>query len=359
MKKGLIHNLLFIFIISTSLTLISCNNTSKKITVSENTEEEVSLEESEIIKAITTGEKLLDENKLEEAKEYFNKAISLEKENKDTYTRIKDKYISINKLDEAYNIIKIAISNNVDIENMKLILKEISSKFEVIKISNSIYQSSSYSLPKEVTINISGIPISIPVTWNNENIDTNNIGTFNYEGYNDEYGRKVIVDLAVMENVYDKQIGSIKSVYSTNGKTYIDVDLVEFYLGGEIAVKEALKDNVELSVNEKGVLYIPSGYYIRNNYSKVTTYEISNNCTFQLLYYDFEALGYNNPPPENWSITQVSEFNDFKKYIDLKTPLDVEGLSISNEKPITNRETLCWIELKNGVATSIYRQFTP
>ena len=134
MKKGLIKNLLFIFILSTSLLLISCGNTSKKITVSENTEDTISLEESEIIKAINAGEKLLDENKLEEAKEYFNKAISLEKENKDTYIRIKDKYLSINKLDEAYNIIKIAISNNVDIENMKLILKEISSKFEVIKI---------------------------------------------------------------------------------------------------------------------------------------------------------------------------------------------------------------------------------
>ena len=55
MKKGLIQNLLFIFIISTSLTLISCNNSSKKITVSENTEDLVSLEETEIIKAINTG----------------------------------------------------------------------------------------------------------------------------------------------------------------------------------------------------------------------------------------------------------------------------------------------------------------
>lgn len=358
MKKGLINNLLFIFIISTSLTLISCNNTSKKITVSENTEEEVSLEESEIIKAINTGEKLLDENKLDEAKEYFNKAISLEKENKDTYIRIKDKYISINKLDEAYNIIKIGISNNVDIENMKLILKEISSKFEIIKISNSIYQSSSYALPKEVTINISGTPISIPVTWNNENIDTNNIGTFTYEGYNDEYGRKVIVDLTVMENVYDKQSGCIKSVYSVNGKTYIDVDLIELYIGFEEAVAEAIKDN-RAAVNEKGEYFLPTPYYIRNNYTKLTTYEVSNNCIIQLLPRDFSKLGYDLESTLNLSPLNPVSLHDFEKFITQSNKILLDANSENEVKTITDRETMCWIELKNGVVTSIYRQHTP
>ena len=76
MKKGLIQNLLFIFILSNSLLLISCGNTSKKITISENTQEEISLEENEIIKYIATGEKLLDEGNLQEAKENFDKSIS-------------------------------------------------------------------------------------------------------------------------------------------------------------------------------------------------------------------------------------------------------------------------------------------
>ena len=39
--------------------------------------------------------------------------------------------------------------------------------------------------------------------------------------------------------------------------------------------------------------------------------------------------------------------------------MDIGNLDISDEKPITHRETLCWIELKNGVAYSIYRQYTP
>lgn len=356
MKKGLIQNLLFIFIISTSLTLTSCNNSSKKITVSENTEGEVTLEESEIIKAITTGEKLLDENKLEEAKEFFNKAVSLEKENKDTYIRIKDKYISINKLDEAYIVIKTAISNNVDIENMKSTLKEISSKFEVVKISSSIYQNGSYVLPKEVTTNISDTPLSIPVTWNNENIDTNNVGTFTYEGYNNDYGRKVIVELTVMENIYDKQVGCIKNIYSANGKTYIDVDLVEFYSGAENAKREALKDraNRPLPYEEDGDEYLPSSFYLRNNYNTITTYELSNDCSIQMLDYDFEPLGYSYS--EINSTNMISTLKDFKNYIIFRKKANENKLDVDANAVITDLSTLCSFEIKNGIVTSIYRQ---
>jgi tetratricopeptide (TPR) repeat protein len=360
MNLSIIKRLLFLIIIFIPVTLLSCSNTSKKITLSENTENEISLEESEIIKSITAGEKLLDEGKLEEAKENFSKAISLDKTNKDTYLRIKDKYISVNKLDEAYNIVKSAISNNVDIENMKLLLKEISSKFEVIKISNSVYQNGSYSLPKEVNINVSDISISIPVSWSIENIDTNNLGTFTYEGYNDDYGRKIIVELTVMENVYDKQIGSIEKIYSSNGKTYIDVDLIEFYTG-EQAIQEALKDNNTkiFSYTEDGLTYIPNGYYIRNKYSKLTTYEISDNCSFQLLYEDFLTLGYNTSPPQNWAVTEIASFKDFKKYIELASPMDMKDIVMDDNNLLTNRGTLCWIELKNGAAHSVYRKFTP
>lgn len=338
MKKGLIQNLLFIFIISTSLTFISCSNTTKKITVSENTEGEVSLEESEIIKAITTGEKLLDENKIKEAKEYFNKAISLEKENKDTYIRIKDKYVSINKLDEAYNIIKTAISNNVDIENMKLILKEISSKFEVIKISNSIYQNSSYSLPKEVNINISDTPISIPVTWNNENLDTNILGTFSYEGYNDEYGRKIIVELTVIENVYDKEIGYIKDIYISNGKTYVDIDLAELYQGSD-AKAEAIKDN-KAAIDENGNYIYIAAFYIRNNYDKISTYELSNDCIFQLTPYDLDP--YSSEPLNMITVDYNTFFRQVEKV--KSTP--------------NNMGLFCWIKLKNNCVYSIYSQYT-
>ncbi|MDV4150018.1 tetratricopeptide repeat protein [Clostridium sp. AL.422] len=358
MKKGLIRNLLLIFIFSTSLFLISCGNASKKITVSENTEDTISLEESETIKAISAGEKLLDEGKFDAAKENFNKAISLDKENKDIYIRIKDKYVSINKLDEAYNIIKIAISNNVDIENMKLILKEISSKFEVFKLSNSVYQNTNYSLPKEMKTNISDAELTIPITWNNENVNTNNIGTFTYEGYNDEYGRKIIVELTVIENVYDKQAGSIKNVYSTNGKNYIDVDLVELYIGFEKVLPEAIKDN-RAAINEKGEYFFPNSYYIRDNYTELTTYEVSNNCLIQLLAMDFSTLGYDSESMGSSQELNPVSFDEFKKYITESNKMFLESNSNSENKTLTDRSTLCWIEIKNGVVNSIYRQFTP
>ncbi len=358
MKKGLIQNLLFIFVLSNSLLLISCGNTSKKITISENTQEEISLEENEIIKYIATGEKLLDEGNLQEAKENFDKSITFDKSNKDTYLRIKDKYLSMNKIDEAYNIIKTAIANNVDVENMKLILKEISSKFELIKLPFKVYQDSNYSLPNEVNINVYDTSVSIPITWDTNTVDTNNLGTFTYEGYNDDYGRKVIVELTVVENVYDKQIGSIKKIYSVNGKTYIDVDLVEFYSGLETALPEAIKDN-KAPINENGEYFLPNGIYIRNKYSKLTTYEVSSNCLLQILPMDYLNLGYDTKYIENLPPLNPISFAEFKEFITERNKIFLEEDPKYRNYTLTDRETLCWIELKNGVAISIYRQHTP
>ena len=319
MKRGLIKILLFLSITCTSISFIACNNVSKKITVSENTEDVIALEESEVIKAINSGEKLLDENKLEEAKEYFNKAITLEKENKYTYIRIKDKYVSINKLDEAYNIIKTAISNNVDVDNMNLILKEISSKFEVIKISNSIYQDDNYTLPKEVDINIS--------------VNTKTIGTSTYEGYNDKYGRKVIVELTVMENVYDKQVGWVKNLYIDNDKLYVDIDLIELYLGHDEALREAIKDG-KAGVDENGKYFLPAPVWIRNNSQATVTYQLNKDCSINLLY-----------PFDRNTLVKTSSDDLLKAYNE----------SLNNER----RNLLIWIETKNGSAYKITEQYLP
>nr|WP_243242071.1 tetratricopeptide repeat protein [Clostridium sp. 1001275B_160808_H3] len=322
------------------------------------------VEENEVDEAISNAKKLLTDNKYDEAKAYFNKAISLDKSNKDLYLEIKDIYMNSNKYDDAYFIIKSALANNVDNENMKSIAKEISSKFEVIKLTDSIYQESEYNLPGSISTDINGTSLSLPLTWNLATVDTSSAGTFTYYGTNEEYGRKVEFTLTVLENVYDKQIGCINNIYTVDGKTYIDVDLVEFYLGREESLKEFLKDNadtdkIDLPINDKGEYYVPDGYYIRNNNSKLTTYEISSNCSFQLLNHDFLALGYNVPPPENSSINEKASFNDFINYINLRNPMDIGDLDVSDGKPVTHKETLCWIELKNGAAYSIYRQYTP
>ena len=135
---------------------------------------------------------------------------------------------------------------------------------------------------------------------------------------------------------------------------------MEFYFGNEIALNEALKDNEKIAYKEDGTPYVPDGYYIRNNLSKITTYEISSDCTFQLLHHDFvETLGINTDYPGNSSINIIASFDNFRNFINLEGTMDISDLNISNNKPITNRGTLCWIELKNNIAYSIYRQYTP
>ncbi|WP_418223357.1 tetratricopeptide repeat protein [Clostridium isatidis] len=242
MNKKLIKQINMLALLTLAISLFACTDINKKITISNNTNKEILLEEDEISELINKGKKLLNDERYDEANAYFNKALELDKSNKNLYLKIKDIYLEANRLDDAYFLIKSAISNNVD------------------------------------------------------------------------------------------------------------VDLVEFYWGTETASKEALKDNKILLYDEDGTPYYPNGYYIRNNDSELITYEISDSCSFQLLPNDFLFLGYELPPSSSYTIPNTASFNDFKNYINLYTPYN-------NEK--TNRRTLCWIELKNGVAYSVYRQFTP
>jgi tetratricopeptide (TPR) repeat protein len=358
MKKLIKFELIFIILILTT-SFFACTNTSKKVTVSDNTEEDILVEENQVAELINTGKKLLSDEKYDEAMTYYSKAIELDKSNKDVYLKIKDIYLESNRPDDAYFITKTAISNNIDAENMKKIANDISSQFQVILINDKVEQDSEYYFPQNINTTINGKSISLPIKWDYIQANTGIPGAFEFYGFNEEYGRKVQINLTVSEIIYSKQIGCIKNIYTVDGRTYIDVDLVEFYLGGEIATKEALKDNIDLPLKETGEAYIPDGYYIRNNYDKITTYEISEDCSFQLLHHDLTAIGYNTPAPNNSSITETASFDDFKNYINLRIPMDIGDHVISNDKPITQRETLCWIELKNDVVYSIYRQYTP
>lgn len=242
---------IFIFIFFTlSLSLLACTDTSKKVTVSNNTEEEILVEGNEVTELINNGTKLLNDKKYDEASAYYNKAIELDKSNKDLYLEIKDIYLKANRLDDAYFITKTAISNNVDAENMKKVAEEISSKFDVININDKVEQNSEYYFPKNVTAVINDQSITLPIKWDYAKVDTSNSGTFEYYGFNEEYGRKIKVTLTVPEIVHDKQIGCIENIYTSNGKTYIDVDLVSFYITKDLALEEAFKDRKDIPIIE-------------------------------------------------------------------------------------------------------------
>ncbi|GAB6168120.1 hypothetical protein JCM1393_05800 [Clostridium carnis] len=343
MSKKFFMSLLCLIIFIFSTTLISCENSSKKITISDDTKSEIIVEENEINKNFNSGEKSLNEGNFDEAKSYFNKAISLDKLNKDIYLKIKDKYLSFNRFDDAYFVIKTALTNNVDAENMKLVLEEISANFDVIKLNTSIYQNSSYILPTEVNTSINGVQMSLPIYWDNSNVNSTTAGTFIYKGLNEEYGRKVEMEITVLENIYDKQIGYIKDIYESNGKLYMDVDLVEFYFGQE-ALNEAIKDN-NAGIDENGKYFLMDPYYIRNRYSKITTYEISSNCSFALCRRDVKA---DVNSIESSSITRS-----------VSVTYDVFFDYLSKSKNNQVQPLLSWIELKNGSAYSIYKQYTP
>ena len=276
MKKFIKLELILLFIILTT-SLLSCTDTSKKVTISNNTEYEILIEDNQVSELINKGKNFLSNKKYNEAKINFIRAISLNNENKDIYLQIKDLYLNSNRLDDAYYIIKIALLNNVDTENMNIILTEISSKLDVINISETVTQNSSYSLPNDINIDINNNKISLPIFWLNSKVDTSQLGTFKYEGINNEYGRKIEMEIVVTANKYTTEYGYIKNIYKQYDKLYADIDLVEYFTGDE-AISEAIKDNSdEVDLDS---IYFDGPYYKRNNSSKITTYELDTSFAY-------------------------------------------------------------------------------
>ena len=93
----------------------------------------------------------------------------------------------------------------------------------------------------------------------------------------------------VIPSVVDEEHCYVKNIYKSNGKTYIDVDLVEF-LRGDAALEGAIKDNnSKIGINDElDKKFVPDGYYIRDNVHTQITYEVSQNSTFNLA--EFHSL---------------------------------------------------------------------
>ena len=215
MKKRFIAKVTIILLLM--ITFIGCGVENSEKVISDN----VSKESDLILKAMDEGNSYLQEDKFEEAKQSYEKAISIEKLNKETYLTIKDKYLNKGRVDDAYYIIKLAIKNNIDTVNMDTLLGEISEKFEIPCIETQLEQNSKYSLPDEVTMKINDVDIKVSVKWNNcSEIDTSKVGKFSYDGNSDEYGRKVKLELSVTAPVVNRQISgeeALEIVYKMVG----------------------------------------------------------------------------------------------------------------------------------------------
>ncbi|MHC1681746.1 MAG: Ig-like domain-containing protein [Clostridiaceae bacterium] len=334
MRKNLFTKSLFIILLFVlTLTLAACSEAGKQAVLSQNVSEEVKTEEVEIQNDIELGNKYVDEGKFDEAKKAYEKAISLEPSNKETYVKIKDKYVEKQRLDDAYYVTKLAVNNNVDVDNMNASLKEIQNKFEVITIEKTLYQNNSYILQNTVSLKLNNLEDinNATIKWNNTNVDTSKAGTFTYDGVIEQYGRSVKLILNVLPIVKEKKIGIIKDVYESNGKRYVKVDEVEFYVGDK-ALQEGLKDKSDKVYFEDGKYHIYDSYYIRNKNPQLKVYEIADNATFNICVYHYNM-------PGNSAVTKPAPYSDFKKFA------------------LQTRVT--WLYLENNVIVKTEEQYTP
>ena len=351
------YGIIFI-ILSLSIFLYSCTDSTKKVTLSENTGEDILVEEDEVAEYINTAKKLLSDNQFTEANDLYNKALSLDNKNKDLYIEIKDNLLNSNRYEDAYTVVNKAIDNNVDVDNMNKIAKDIASNFQTIQVNYSAYEGSNFILPTTITTTLDNKEVTRNVAWDNSSVNTKKVGEYSYKGFSQEHFRNIEAKVNIL-NRKETVIGSIKNIYTANGKTYIDVDLVEFYFGSKIALPEAMKDNNAVYDEERGEYFLPDGYYIRNNYTTITTYEVSDNCSYKLLEHDLEErLGYEIDNKGTSDINFDCSAKNFKEVIKLYNEFEKEEFD-DKGRPITNRSKLCWIELDAGIAQSIYRQYTP
>ncbi|MEW8957365.1 tetratricopeptide repeat protein, partial [Clostridium sp.] len=166
MNNTIIKKLLSLFLLlGLTLSVMACQAEDKEIVLANDVMEQVKVEEMEVKESIQIGNKHLEEEKYDEAKKAYEEAISMGINNKDTYLEIKDMYMEKKRFDDAYYIIKLAIENNVDIDNMKTILGDIKKNFKETTIESSINEKDNYNLPKDVTLNINGKDVKGIVKW--------------------------------------------------------------------------------------------------------------------------------------------------------------------------------------------------
>lgn len=199
-------NLITILILIALTILTGCTPKDSESVIFKDVKFESQKEEKEIKEIIELATSYLNSGRYNEAKEEFENAISKNTLNAEIYKKIEKIYMDKGRYDDAYYIINMAISNNVDVDNMKMILDDIKSKFEVITLNNSVYINEGFTLPQTVSFEVNGETIEKEVTWNNKDVYTSAVGTYSYEGYVEPYGRTVNQVLVVSEKPVDKYI---------------------------------------------------------------------------------------------------------------------------------------------------------
>lgn len=201
-----------------------------------------------------------------------------------------------------------------------------------------------YTPPSEISIKVNNELTKVKVTWNISNISTDKSGNFSYDGFLEEYGRKVKLNLTVKKIEKERKIGFITDLYEKNGEIFIKLDECQIFfdnLKSNIASEEAQKDGLDLykTYGSNGEIY--NGYYIRNKTIESIEYKVSKNASYKL---DDFLLN----PSLNSVQTQSIDYNTFKDYIKSK-------LNLSN----SNRDLLFWINTEDNIIINFEMQYTP
>lgn len=285
----------------------------------------------EINQNILQGSANLNSGKISEAKKNFEKAIELQKENRETYITINNEYVKTGRLDDALAILKEGKNNNVT--GLEAIIQEIKLKFQTAKLEKSAYQNETYTLPENIIIKINNEDTSVKVTWNSTKTETSRLGNFTFEGVAQEYERPVELTLHVIPKqvIKKKQIGYISKVYDKEGKRYLTFDDVKFLTGDE-AIIAAKKDGN--AGYENGKYFVYNDYYIVNDSQVKKNYVIASSASFNISGFLADS---NSDSIEN----KLVSYDKFKAVVKLHGNL------------------LCYIYTENEVIVEVEEQYTP
>lgn len=286
MLKNSATRYLSVFLISFLLipVLSGCDSKEKEIVISNDIREDIKVEEKEIETLKYKAQRYLEEENFQEAKNLYDKVILMDKGNKELYLEIKDEYIKKNRFDDAYEIIKVAIDNKVDVEDMQQIAEDIKNNFEVVEYDYIVKQGEECSIPTEGTINVRGEDINVPIHWSNQQVDTSSKGAFEYEGVNEQYGRsfklkvevvyKPLTELEVRDITAKAKnvLTNIINCLNFDDSTMISED------GRSFAISNIYKSREDVY----NALY---DYYTDEAiYSFLDNYTLEKDCTFYIIY---------------------------------------------------------------------------
>lgn len=302
-RNNITKCLTLLILVIFSISISGCAHKDKEMVVTSNVKKTVKQAENGVKKNIDLGNKFLDSGKYDEAKKAYDKAIELDKKNKETYLTIKDKYLEKNRIQDASDVVQEAINNDVDVVEMKGLLSQFKAKLEAIKIAeeNKVSKSNKQNLNQNNNLGNSPKPV-------------------------------------VVQN--KKIIGFVKNIYEKNGRKYLTIDEAKFYRG-DAAAKACAADGYP---GESDM----DGYYISNKDRTIAEYEISNNCVFNTEKWQLHEKVINNSGE-----TDSISYDKMKNLVNAATS---DGIAQGWND---NRENLYWLIIDNNIVVEMDAQYTP